>query len=47
VVEQAERADAALDLAAEENVGGGGEVVAEREVLVDDLDPLLRASTGR
>ena len=28
----------AAHLAAEEDVGGGGEVVAEREVLVDDLD---------
>ena len=29
------------ELAAEEDVGRGGEIVAEREVLVDDLDALL------
>ena len=35
--------DAALDLAPEEHVGRGRQIVAEREVLVDDLDALLRA----
>ena len=28
-------------LAAQEDVGGGGEIVAERELLVDDLDAVL------
>ena len=32
-----------LQLAAEEDVGGGRQVVAQREVLVDDLDALARA----
>ena len=40
IVEHAERADPPLQLAAEKDVGGGREVVAEGEVLVDDLDPL-------
>ena len=43
LVEHAERARALLDLAAEEDVFGGGQVVAEREVLIDDLDALVRA----
>ena len=34
------RPDAPLQLAAEEDVRGGGQVVAEREVLIDDLDAL-------
>ena len=41
VVEPAERPDAALDLAAQEHIGRGRQVVAEREVLIDDLDALL------
>ena len=41
MIEPAERADAALDLAPEEHVGGGGQIVAERQVLIDDLDALL------
>ena len=43
---QRKRPGAALDLAAEEHVGGGGEIVAERQVLVDDLDPLLARFDG-
>ena len=46
MVEEAERADGLLDLAPEEHVGRGGEVVAEGEVLVDDLDPLLARVEG-
>ncbi len=40
VVEEAERPDALRDLPAEEDVGRRGQVVAEGEVLVDDLDAL-------
>ena len=40
IVEDAERADFPLQLAAEKDVGGGRQVVAKGEVLVDDLDPL-------
>ena len=40
-VEELERAEAAADLAAEEDIGRGGQVVAEREVLIDDLDAVL------
>src|SRR5258708_8494054 len=38
IVEQLERAEPALFLAPEEDVGRGAEIVAESEVLVDDLD---------
>ena len=38
IVEDAERPDAAAQLAAEKDVGGRGQIVAERQVLVDDLD---------
>src|SRR5258708_29067815 len=38
IVEQLERAEPALFLAPEEDVGRGGEIVAESEVLIDDLD---------
>ena len=41
MIEPAERAEAAFDLAAEKHIGRGGEVVAEGEVLIDDLDALL------
>ena len=41
LVEGLERPPALLELAAEEDVLGGGQVVGEREVLVDDLDPHL------
>ena len=40
-VEELERAEAAADLAAEEDVGGCRQIVAEREVLIDDLDAAL------
>ena len=41
MIEPAERPDPLFDLAAEKDVGGRGEVVAEREILVDDLHALL------
>ena len=40
LVEGAERAPPLLDLAAEEHVFGRGQVVGERKVLINDLDPL-------
>ena len=43
VVQQPERPEPSLDLAAEEHVRRGGQVVAQRQVLIDDLDALLRA----
>ena len=46
MVEPTERPRAALDLAAEEHIGRRGQIVAEREVLVDDLDPLLARLDG-
>ena len=41
IVEDADRADALAQLAPEKDVGGGREIVAEREVLIDDLDAVL------
>ena len=41
IVENLERAEALADLAAEEDIGGGGQIVAEREILMDDLDAVL------
>ena len=38
VVEHAERAEAAAQFAAEEDIRGGRQIVAERQVLIDDLD---------
>ena len=46
MVEPAERPSAPLDLAAQEHIGRRGQVVAERQVLVDDLDPLLARLDG-
>ena len=43
VVEHAQRAEAAHQLAAEEHVLRRGEVVAQREILVDDLDAFVGA----
>ena len=45
VVEPPDRPDP-LDLAAQEHVGGGRKIVAQREVLVDDLDALLARFDG-
>ena len=41
VVENAEGTEAAAEFAAEEHVAGGGQVSAQRQVLVDDLDAVL------
>ena len=41
IVEDADRADALAQLAPEKDVGGGGQIVAEREILIDDLDAVL------
>ena len=41
IVENLERADAFADFAAEENIGGSAEIVAEREILMHDLDAVL------
>src|SRR5258708_17408117 len=38
IVEHLERAEPALLLAPEEDVGRGAEIVAESEILIDDLD---------
>ena len=38
IVEDAERSDAAAQLAAEEDIGRRGQIVAERQILVNDLD---------
>ena len=46
VVEPAERPEPPLDLAPEKDIGGGGQIVAEREVLIDDLDALLARLDG-
>ena len=40
LVEHAERPEALLDLAAEKDVLRGGQIVGQRQVLIDDLDPL-------
>ena len=40
LVEHAERPEALLDLAAEKHVLRGGQIVGERQILVDDLDAL-------
>jgi hypothetical protein len=40
IVEDFERADALADFAAEENIGGSAEIVAEREILMHDLDAM-------
>ena len=40
VVDDLDEAEAALGLAAEEHVLGRGQIVAERQILVDDLDAL-------
>ena len=51
VVENPERADALAQFAAQKHVGGGGEIVAQRQVLIDDLDAVLarfdRACAGQ
>ena len=39
MVEQRERTELARELAAEEDVGRGGEIVGECKILIDDLDP--------
>ena len=39
VVENTDRAEAGTQFPSEKDVGRGGEIVAKREVLVDDLDP--------
>ena len=41
IVEDAHRPDALAQLAAEEDIGGRRQIVAEREVLIDDLDAVL------
>ena len=46
VVEPAERARAALDFAPKEHIGRRRQIVAERQVLVDDLDALLARLDG-
>src|SRR5260370_16063760 len=38
IVENFKRADAFADFAAEENIGGSAEIVAEREILMHNLD---------
>ena len=40
VIQDAEEAEAPLHLASEEHIGGRGEIVAEREILINDLDSL-------
>lgn len=39
MVEQGDGPEFAFELAAEEYVGGGRQIVGQREVLIDDLDP--------
>ena len=41
IVEHAEGAGALLQFAAQKHIGGGGQIVAQRQILMDDLDAVL------